>query len=74
MRMIDVARMAVQVVVIVRPGNGVTTTSNQGQGVVNGGVVDAGRHVLLVQVLAVVIEVRICRFALGIFINIDPPF
>ena len=74
MRMIIVVRMAGQVAVIVRHGNGVTTTFNLGQGVVNGAVVSAGRHVLLVRVLAAVIEVRFfCRFVLGIFINIDPP-
>ena len=70
-RMIDVVRMAVQVAAIVLPGNGAPTTFNLGQGVVNGAVVSAGRHVLLVRVLAAVIEVRLCRFALGIFININ---
>ena len=56
---VDVVQMAVQVAVIVRHGNGVTTTFNLGQGVVNGAVVSAGRHVLIVRVLAAVIEVRL---------------
>ena len=59
-RMITVVRvlMAVQVAVVVRHGNGALTTFNQGQEGVNGAVVNAGRHVLLVRVLAAVIEVR----------------
>ena len=65
-RMIIVVQMAGQVAVIEGLGNG-APTFNQGQEVVNGDVVSAGRHVLLVRVLVAVIEVRyICRFALGI--------
>jgi len=59
-RMITVVRvrMAVQVAVVVQRGNGVLTTFNLGQEVVNGAMVNAGKHVLLVRVLAAVIEVR----------------
>jgi len=59
-RMIIVVRMAGQVAVIEGLGNGAPMTSNLDQGVVNGAVVNAGagRHVLLVRVLAAVIEVR----------------
>ena len=60
-RMITVVRvrMAVQVAVLVRHGNGALTTFNLGREAVNGDVVNAGRHVLLVRVLAAVIEVRL---------------